>query len=124
MKINAEKKILLVEDDYLNRRLTKKILSEDGYEVFEAKNASIALEILLQKNIDLVVLDIDLGKGEQDGISLGNVLREQFNIPFIYLSAYENLQVLQAAWNTSPAAFLTKPFNSNNLITALRVAFG
>ena len=54
------KSILLVEDDFLNRRLSKKILMESGFEVFEAKNTSIALDLLKKESIDLAILDINL----------------------------------------------------------------
>ena len=47
-----EKTILLVEDDFLNRRFTKKILSENGYAVSEAKNSKEALEILQKESIN------------------------------------------------------------------------
>lgn len=65
------KVILIVEDDFLNRRLTKKILQENSYQVLEAKNADEALAILNKELVDLAVLDINLGDGEMDGISLG-----------------------------------------------------
>ena len=41
-----QKVILLVEDDFLNRRLSKKALLENNYKVIEAKNANEVLEIL------------------------------------------------------------------------------
>ena len=74
-----EKTILLVEDDFLNRRFTKKILSENGYAVSEAKNSKEALEILQKESITLAILDINLGENEQDGISLGLKIKEKYH---------------------------------------------
>ena len=61
------KTILIVEDDFLNRRLTKKVLQENGYQTLEAKNANEALAILNKELVDLAILDINLGDGEMDG---------------------------------------------------------
>ena len=77
------KKILLVEDDFLNRRLSKKVLLENEYLVFEAKNTKEAIEIITKENIDLVILDINLGENEQDGIALAQRIKEKHTVPFI-----------------------------------------
>lgn len=117
-----EKIILLVEDDFLNRRLFKKTLMENNYNVLEAKNAKEALEILKKESIDLVVLDINLGENEQDGISLGQQIKENFSVPFIYLTAYENPEIIGQAVATSPYSYLTKPFKNSDLIASVEIA--
>ena len=71
------KTILLVEDDFLNRRLYKKILLENEFTVFEAKNAGLAIDILKKEAIDLAILDINLGEGEMDGITTGELIVEK-----------------------------------------------
>lgn len=113
--------ILLVEDDFLNRRLTKKVLQETGYQVVEAKNAAEALAILTEKWVDLAILDINLGEGEVDGIRLGQLLQDKRTIPFIYLTAYDNAQVIGEAVSTSPYAYLTKPFKTSDLIASVEL---
>lgn len=117
-----DKKILLVEDDFLNRRLTKKVLLENEYIVFEAKNAKEALEIIQKNTIDLAILDINLGENEQDGISFANQIREKYPIPFIFLTAYENSEVIHQAVATSPSSYLTKPFKKVELVTSVEIA--
>lgn len=116
------KVILVVEDDYLNRRLTKKILQENAYTVLEAKNADEALTILNKELVDLAILDINLGDGEMDGISLGNLIQNKQKVPFIYLTAYENAKVISEAVATSPYSYLTKPFKSSDLIASVELA--
>ncbi|KPM49785.1 response regulator [Jiulongibacter sediminis] len=118
----SEKTILLVEDDYLNRRLTRKVLDENGYQVVEAKNAKNALETLANIKIDLTILDINLGEKEMDGIELSQEIYRRFHIPFIYLSAYENKRFLSRAYAVSPTTYLTKPFKNSDLIAALEMA--
>ncbi len=116
------KTILVVEDDFLNRRLTKKILIENGYVIFEAKNASQAVEILKKETIDLAILDINLGDEETNGISLGQQIHDKFQIPFVYLTAYENPKIINEAVATSPYSYLTKPFKNSDLIASVEIA--
>lgn len=116
------KVVLLVEDDFLNRRLTKKVLQEHGYQVLEAKNAEEAMAILHKEVIDLTILDINLGDGEMDGISLGQLIQNKQKVPFIYLTAYENAKVISEAVATSPYSYLTKPFKNSDLIASIELA--
>jgi DNA-binding LytR/AlgR family response regulator len=115
------KAILLVEDDFLNRRLSKKVLSENGYVVFEAKNSKEALEILTRESIFLAILDINLGENEQDGITLGQQIKDKFAVPFIYLTAYDNTEVISKAIATTPYSYLTKPFKNVDLIASVEI---
>lgn len=116
------KTILLVEDNFLNRRLSKKVLLENGYQVLEAKNSKEALEILNNEQIILAILDIHLGENEQDGISLGKQIKDQFSIPFIYLTAYDNPEIIGEAISTSPYSYITKPFKDSDLIASVEIA--
>jgi DNA-binding LytR/AlgR family response regulator len=117
-----QKVILLVEDDFLNKRLSKKVLVENNYKVLEAKNANEALEILKKESIDLAILDINLGENEQDGITLGNQIKEKSVVPFIYLTAYETPEMIDKAIATTPYSYLTKPFKNLDLITSVTIA--
>lgn len=115
--------ILLVEDDFLNRRLVKKGLCEDSqYHILEAKNSQEALALLAKGNIDLIILDINLGEKEQDGISLGQHIKEKYAIPFIYLTAYETADIIKKAIITTPLAYLTKPFKKADLVASIALA--
>lgn len=117
-----KKIILLVEDDYLNRRLTKKVLSENGYTILEAKNTREALEILKNEPVNLAILDINLGKNEQDGITLSTQISENYSVPFIYLTAYETPEIIRQAIITLPYSYLTKPFKNSDLIASVEIA--
>lgn len=117
-----QKKILIVEDDFLNRRFTKKILSENGFLVLEAKNTKQTLEILKNESVDMIILDINLGEEEQGGISIGQQIKDKYSVPFIYLTAYENPEIIDKAVATKPYSYLTKPFKNVDLITAVEIA--
>lgn len=113
--------ILLVEDDFLNRRLSKKALSENGYHILEAKNATEALMLLKKETVDFVILDINLGEFERDGISLGQEIRDKFRIPFVYLTAYDNTVIMSEAIETTPYSYITKPFKITDVIAAVEL---
>lgn len=115
------KTILLVEDDFLNRRFSQKILSETGYQVLEAKNVKEAFEILKTEKVTLAILDINLGEQEQDGISLGEELQKNYSIPFLYLTAYDIHEIVAKAVATAPQAYLTKPFKNIDLLTTVQL---
>jgi len=116
------KTILLVEDDFLNRRLAKKILTGQGYEVAEAKNEQEALASLEAGTIDMAILDINLGEQELGGISIGRRMQHS-GIPFLYLTAYDVNDIVAKAVATAPQAYLTKPFKEVDLLTSVQLAF-
>ncbi|MBL4587247.1 MAG: response regulator, partial [Flavobacteriales bacterium] len=85
MKANLN--ILLVEDEFMTRRHLKKKLTELEYNVVaEADNIDDAIGLLETEKIDLAILDINLGNENKDGIWLGEYIRINLKIPFIYLT--------------------------------------
>jgi DNA-binding LytR/AlgR family response regulator len=116
------KNILIVEDNFLNRRLIKKYLVEKNYQVIEAKNAIEAKYFMKTEKVDLAILDINLGEEKENGISLAETINQDFAIPFIFLTAYENMDVIQKAISTRPYSYLTKPFKNIDLINSIEIA--
>jgi len=96
--------ILLVEDDFLNRRMAKKLLEKE-YIIKEAPDAEKANEILTHSTVHLVLLDIHLGQDQKDGIWLGQKLKEVYDIPFIYLTAFADNDIAKRAIATKPWAW-------------------
>lgn len=112
--------ILIVEDNFLNRRMIKKAL-EVGYFVKEATSAEDAIDILISGRVHLALLDINLGSSK-DGIWLGEMIRVQYKIPFVYLTAYGENDIARKAIATQPDAYLTKPFKEVDLTAAIEIA--
>lgn len=117
-----EQTILLVEDNFLNRRLIKKILTEQGYHILESQNSGEALEILENNSVNLAILDINLGEDEMNGIHLGQFIKDKYDIPFIYLTAYETPEIINQAIVTKPCSYITKPFKQIDLIISVEIA--
>lgn len=115
------KKVLIVEDQFIEANDLQLMLRKAGYEVCGiARSVAAAQEMLQKEKPELVLLDIFL-KGKLTGIDLARQLRED-NIAFIYLSANSNEQVLNAAKTTEPYGFIVKPFREKDLLVTLEIA--
>ncbi|MBK6623226.1 MAG: DNA-binding response regulator [Saprospirales bacterium] len=115
-------RILIVEDDPIIAEDIAMTLEDLGfYVVGKAHHAARALELLDELLPDLVLLDIDLGGG-QNGIQLGGTINREYRIPFIYLTALSDILTLQRVKATLPAGFVLKPFDENRLRAAIEIA--
>ncbi|MGD1846367.1 MAG: LytR/AlgR family response regulator transcription factor [Salibacteraceae bacterium] len=120
--MDSPQKILIVEDEFLTIKNLWHALEAMGYQVVGfAKRASEAIALLETKEIDLAILDIHI-KGEQDGIWLAAYLKENFDIPFLFLTAFGDRQTIQNAVAIQPYAYLIKPFRENELYSAIELA--
>src|SRR5215204_872527 len=116
------KKILIVEDQFIEANNLQMILEKAGYSVCSiARSVPIAMEIVQKEKPDLVLLDILL-QGELTGIDLARKLRDK-NIGFVYLSANSNKRILDEAKVTRPYGFLVKPFREKDVLVTLDIAW-
>jgi DNA-binding LytR/AlgR family response regulator len=108
-------RILIVEDDMIIAANISLQLSKLGYEVtgIETK-AKEAIHHALETKPDLILMDIQL-KGKSNGIDAAHEIHKVLDIPIIYLTANEDDSTFQKAKNTHPFAFISKPFNKQNL---------
>ncbi len=115
--------ILIVEDEHIVAIHLQGVLKEFGYNVDDvATNYQDAINILQQKVVHLVLLDINL-KGHQTGIDIAEFIGKNLKIPFIFLSSHQDMAIVNAALKTSPHAFLPKPFDKVSIYSALKLAF-
>jgi CheY-like chemotaxis protein len=61
-------------------------------------------------------------RGDMDGIETAQKIRDLYNIPFIYLTAYFDDEILERASLTQPYGYVTKPYNEISLNTAIKLA--
>lgn len=114
--------ILIVEDEGIVALGLEDTLQLEGYHVCGiADNGKTALRIMEEEAIDLVLLDIQL-KGDWDGIETARRLTAVKDVPFIYLTAFSDSETLERAKETTPAAYLIKPYQSRNLLVAIDLA--
>jgi two-component system, NtrC family, response regulator HydG len=116
------KKILIVEDQFIEANNLQMILAKAGYSVCSiARSVAVALEIIELEQPDMVLLDIFL-HGNLTGIDLARKLQEK-DIAFVYLSANSNKDTLDEAKVTRPYGFLVKPFREKDLLVTLDIAW-
>ena len=114
--------ILIVEDNSIVMLELKERLNEMNYEVVDS--AVSGMEAVEKANIhrpDLVIMDIRL-KGEMDGIDAAAVIRAEYNLPVIYLTAHTDEHTLSRAKLTEPFGYIIKPFEERELFTTIEMA--
>jgi len=112
------KKILVVDDDELLRRVLVSDFARRGYEVCEAGDGAQALEWLARKSFDLVISDVKMPK--MDGAELLTTIREIYQeVPvFIFVTGFTEMS-LEEAYNKGACALFSKPFNRQNFLKAV-----
>jgi two-component system, OmpR family, KDP operon response regulator KdpE len=117
---SASPKILIVDDEPPIRKLLRRGLTSQGYDVLEAANGRTALE-MINKKPALVILD--LGLPDVDGHDLLQQLRQrQEHLPIIVLSARGDEAGKVAALDLGANDYITKPFGMGELLARMRAA--
>ena len=115
-------KILIVEDEGIVALDLQQILIRMGYFVSDiASTGKEAIKKAGETCPDLVLMDIML-HGEIDGTKAAGQIRDRFDIPVIYLTAYANEDTLQRAKVAEPYGYIIKPFNERDLHIAIDMA--
>ncbi len=118
----ANEKILIVEDEGIVSLHIKKTLEDLGYVVSGiAGSGEEAIIKAMENRPDLVLMDIVL-QGIVDGIDAAEKIRDLFNIPVIYLTAYADDSTLERAKMTTPFGYIVKPFKERDLYIAIEFA--
>jgi two-component system KDP operon response regulator KdpE len=109
--------ILLIDDEMPIRRFLHKSLAAQHFRLLEAESG---LRLAVQQPPDLVVLD--LGLPDLDGQEVLKQLRQWLHAPIIVLSARDQENQKVAALDNGADDYLTKPFNTGELLARIRVA--
>jgi DNA-binding NtrC family response regulator len=118
----ASKTILLVEDESSVRKLTKRILVQEGYHVLEAEQGNEALRICQQYDqpIHLILTDVVMPNSMS-----GRELAEQVELLLpetrvLYMSGYTDDMIVKHGISEANVNFLQKPFSASSLILKVR----
>jgi two-component system KDP operon response regulator KdpE len=113
-------RILVVDDEPPIRKLLRMGLTAQGYEVIDAPNGKVALELLAKKP-NLVILD--LGLPDIDGLDLLRQLRQRDDsLPIVVLSSRGDEAGKVAALDLGADDYVTKPFGMDELLARMRAA--
>ncbi|MDB5701988.1 MAG: Fis family transcriptional regulator [Sphingomonadales bacterium] len=113
-------KILIVEDDLHIRRLLRTALARMKYAVAEAENARDALSLLEIEKPDVVLLD--LGLPDRDGLEMIQLIKARSTATLIVVSAREATDAKVTALDLGADDYLTKPFDTEELLARIRTA--
>jgi len=115
---------ILIVDDNKNNLFTLRTLINENIDVpiIEAQSGFEALQILLQKKIDLIILDVQMP--EMDGFETAKLIRgrkKTQNIPIVFLTAaYKSEEFQQKGLDIGAADYLTKPIDARQLINRVK----
>ena len=121
-------KIMVVEADAIIGMDIEHRVRRLGYEVTGvADNAEEAIELAADSKPDIALMDIRL-RGDIDGIDTARMLKEQFALPVIFITAYSDLKMRSRALDLNPAGYIVKPMREvelkNTLEEARKIIFG
>lgn len=121
MDTNKNKfRILIIDDEPQIRRLLRMTLEANQYMVFEEENAHEGLLAASMKHPDVILLDI--GLPDKDGLAALRQLREWSSVPVIMLTVKDAEEVKVEALDLGADDYVTKPFNTGELLARVRVA--
>ncbi len=115
-------KILIVEDNVIIADDMQSMLEEIGYEIVD--NVIVyeqAEKVLKTEQVDLVLIDIILAS-DKTGIDLGKHIRENYDIPFIFVTSNSDRATVENAKTVKPNGYLVKPFEQQDLYTSIEIA--
>lgn len=118
----SRKSLLIVEDEVLVARDIKSRLLKMGYDVVDiAAKGSEAVEKAITLKPDLVLMDIHL-RDEMDGVEAALKIRQTYDVPIIFCTAYSNEHTLERAKISEPYGYVLKPFDNRELEINIEIA--
>ena len=118
-----KRRLVLVEDERIIAEDVKSTLLNYGYEVLQIfSRGEDAVEQVPKLKPDLILMDVML-EGELTGIQTAAMIKDIYNVPIIYLTAYANEETLSKAKITEPYGYIIKPFEDRELHATIEMAF-
>lgn len=118
----SPRRILIVEDQRLIAADLERTVRALGYEVVgSAVSGEEAIQRSANSHPELVLMDIRL-HGNIDGIRAATIIRERFDVPVVYLTAYTDEDTILRAKVTTPFGYVVKPFQDRELKAAIEIA--
>lgn len=114
-------RVLIAEDESLTRTILRARLEKLGHQVVaEAENGLQAIESARATTPDVIIMDIRMP--EMDGIEAARQIVTEHPCALLFLTAYNDEELVEQASETGALAYLMKPFRKEELAPALEVA--
>ena len=116
-------KVLIVEDDPIIADHLSQLLRLEGFcNLGRAHTGERALDMISTLQPDLCICDIHLGTG-MSGINVAEVLRSKYQIPYIFLTSFDDDATIEEAEKQSPYGYIVKPSQDRTLIATVKIAW-
>lgn len=120
--MNELYKILIVEDEFAIALNLKTILISANYTVVGiADSFKKCVKLCKDDRPDLILMDIQI-KGAYDGIESASLIKDMFDIPVLFITAFGQDVFFERAKKLGPEAYITKPFNTIELLRTIAIA--
>lgn len=110
--------ILIVDDEELIRDVIREYLVLEDFNVDEAKDGREAVDMALEKEYDLIIMDIMMP--HKDGYQACKEIKEIKDIPFIFLSARSDEYDKLLGFDLGVDDYVTKPFSPKELVARVK----
>ena len=112
-------KILVIDDEPVVLNSCRKVLEEDGFDVYLVPSADEALKAMKKEVFDLLLVDVKMPK--HDGIYLMQKVKEKWpDVPIIVMSGYPTPDTITDGAKMGADAFIAKPFTPDELLETIR----
>lgn len=119
----SKKTILLVEDMAIIAMAEANTLKKNGYNVIIAGNGNEAIRLASENsNLDLILMDIDLGKG-MDGTEAAQIILESQDIPIVFLSNHTEKEIVDKTEKITSYGYVVKNCGETVLLASIKMAF-
>jgi two-component system, NtrC family, nitrogen regulation response regulator NtrX len=112
------KRILIIDDEVSIQESLSGILQDEGFAPLCASSAEAGIELLEEEQVDLVLLDIWMGKS-MDGMAALEVIKERFSVPVIMISGHGTIETAVQATRKGAYDFIEKPLSYDKIILAI-----
>ncbi len=118
----SKTKIVIVEDETIVAKDIQNILTGLGYQIDAVVSSGDKALAEVEKNMpNIVLMDIML-KGDMSGIQAAEIIRERYDIPVVFLTAYADESTIEKAKSAIPYGYIIKPFKEKELQTTIEMA--
>ena len=119
---NHNKKVIIVEDDYMIALLEKKLLTRLGYDVITiVREGRLAVEAVSEHKPDLVIMDIRLAD-DVTGLVAAKEIWKTSNIPIVFISGNIDMYLEANDLHFKRHSFVSKPFSEQMVSDAIKRA--
>ena len=116
------KKIMIVEDEAVIALRLEQRIAEMGYEVIGMSHTGEGCVKKARSLLpDLILMDVMIS-GDLDGIDAAKIMKEELDIPVIFMTAYTEDQIIERAKEVEPYGYIIKPIRDRELKATIEIA--